>query len=45
MSGQSFDCIRLGVVTDNERALNLYRGAGFAITAEYKYYLEQNHGR
>ncbi len=43
--GQSFDCIRLGVVTDNERALNLYRGAGFAITAEYKYYLEQNHGR
>jgi Acetyltransferases len=31
--------IRLGVVTDNERALNLYLRAGFEITAENLYFI------
>ncbi|APB77023.1 ribosomal-protein-alanine N-acetyltransferase [Paenibacillus polymyxa] len=31
--------IRLGVVTQNERALNLYRSIGFEISAESHYYV------
>lgn len=30
--------IRLSVVTDNRRALNLYRSAGFEVSAESHYY-------
>ncbi|WP_169085042.1 GNAT family N-acetyltransferase [Paenibacillus sp. PL91] len=30
--------IRLGVVTENERALNLYRNVGFEVTSENQYY-------
>ncbi|RUS48977.1 GNAT family N-acetyltransferase [Cohnella sp. AR92] len=35
----SFADIRLGVVTDNERALSLYLKSGFEVTAENRYYL------
>ncbi|CQR59019.1 GNAT family N-acetyltransferase [Paenibacillus riograndensis] len=31
--------IRLSVVTDNERALNLYRNAGFEVKTEHQYYM------
>ncbi|WP_375103154.1 GNAT family N-acetyltransferase [Paenibacillus sp. RS8] len=34
-----FTHLRLGVVTDNEHALNLYLSAGFEITAEFHYYV------
>jgi ribosomal protein S18 acetylase RimI-like enzyme len=33
--------IRLGVVTENERALNLYRSVGFEVTSEYQYYMDK----
>ncbi len=36
---QSIPHIRLSVVTENERALHLYRNAGFEVTSEYQYYL------
>ncbi|WNS42362.1 GNAT family N-acetyltransferase [Paenibacillus sp. MMS20-IR301] len=35
---EHYSSIRLGVVTENERALNLYLNAGFQINTEYKYY-------
>ena len=31
--------IKLGVVTENTRALNLYHKAGFEVTCEYQYYV------
>ncbi|WP_420488693.1 GNAT family N-acetyltransferase [Paenibacillus arenosi] len=31
--------IRLSVVTDNKRALQLYQHAGFTITSEFQYYV------
>ncbi|MNC11532.1 ribosomal-protein-alanine N-acetyltransferase [compost metagenome] len=31
--------IRLSVVTENKRALNLYRNVGFEVTAEHQYYM------
>ncbi|WP_339314252.1 GNAT family N-acetyltransferase [Paenibacillus sp. FSL R10-2734] len=34
-----FTHIRLGVVTNNEHALNLYLSVGFEITAEFHYYV------
>ncbi|MNO68718.1 putative acetyltransferase [compost metagenome] len=34
-----FTHIRLGVVTDNEQALNLYLRSGFEITTEFHYYV------
>lgn len=30
--------IRLGVVTENKRALNFYQSAGFEVTGEFQYY-------
>ena len=35
---KSYSLIRLSVVTENARALNLYLSAGFKIHSEYKYY-------
>lgn len=35
---KNYSSIRLGVVTENKRALDLYLGAGFKINSEYKYY-------
>jgi ribosomal protein S18 acetylase RimI-like enzyme len=32
--------IRLGVVTENKRALNLYQSVGFEVTSEYQYYVD-----
>ncbi|MDP4097108.1 GNAT family N-acetyltransferase [Paenibacillus sp. P96] len=34
-----YSSIRLGVVTDNRRALNLYQSVGFEVTAESHYYV------
>ncbi|WP_371264725.1 GNAT family N-acetyltransferase [Paenibacillus sp. CF384] len=36
---QKFSTIRLGVVTENRPALNLYHSVGFEITAESSYYV------
>jgi ribosomal protein S18 acetylase RimI-like enzyme len=35
---QSYTDIRLSVVTENERALNLYRSVGFEVNSEYHYF-------
>ncbi|MDR6722803.1 ribosomal protein S18 acetylase RimI-like enzyme [Paenibacillus amylolyticus] len=35
---QEYTDIRLSVVTENERALNLYRSVGFEVNTEYHYY-------
>jgi HAD superfamily hydrolase (TIGR01509 family) len=35
---KNYSSIRLGVVTENERALTLYLNAGFKINFEYKYF-------
>ncbi|WP_315794068.1 GNAT family N-acetyltransferase [Paenibacillus sp. BIC5C1] len=35
---QHYTVIRLSVVTDNDRALNLYRSVGFEVHSEYQYF-------
>ncbi|RAW16136.1 hypothetical protein DC345_11700 [Paenibacillus taichungensis] len=35
---QHYTVIRLSVVTDNDRALNLYRSVGFEVQSEYQYF-------
>jgi ribosomal protein S18 acetylase RimI-like enzyme len=40
---QKCSTIRLGVVTENRRALNLYHSIGFGITAESNYYVISIH--
>ncbi|MFS0872613.1 GNAT family N-acetyltransferase [Paenibacillus xylanilyticus] len=36
---QKYTDIRLSVVTENERALNLYRSVGFEVNSEYQYFI------
>ncbi|KWX71920.1 GNAT family N-acetyltransferase [Paenibacillus jilunlii] len=36
---KAYQHIRLSVVTDNERALNLYRNVGFEVKVEHQYYM------
>jgi ribosomal protein S18 acetylase RimI-like enzyme len=36
---EQYKHIRLGVVTKNDRALNLYRKAGFEVISEFQYYI------
>ncbi|GIP12694.1 hypothetical protein J1TS5_48640 [Paenibacillus macerans] len=42
--GKKLPRIRLSVITQNQNALSLYQKAGFAITAEFHYYVSSLNG-